>query len=251
MKTLKRYKYHLVAALILIALLLFGARTKMSQVTQSADELPRIEVAVQLSHALELFPNSPLTMTTVGSTDIRQFVLDLVKSSLSQEQKGKAFEIARSVIVEANHHKMDPLFLLAVIHTESKFNNNAVGTHGELGLMQILPRTAKWLAAQAGLPTDNLDLRVPAINIRLGATYIAFLRHSFKNQSVRYISAYNMGAANVRHLIATNVEPSVYATRILTSYKEIYLSLAVVPESSVVTAANRAPASNMFAKYIY
>lgn len=236
MNALKRYRYHLVGALILLGLLLVGARTKKSHVTQSADELPHVGARVQMSHALELFPveHVALTMAALGSLDERQFILDTVKNSLSDEQKGKAFEIARSVIMEANHHKMDPLFLLAVIHTESKFNINALGTHGEIGLMQLLPKTAKWLAPQAGLPSD-FDLHEPAVNIRLGATYLAFLRRSFKNRGPRYVSAYNMGSANVRRLIADHVEPRAYANRILSSYEQIYTSLIGTPESALVT----------------
>jgi soluble lytic murein transglycosylase len=247
MKALKRYRYHLVAILILIALLLAGARTKMSQgVTRSADELPHVGSHVQLSHALELFPEeqASLTIAAQGGLDMRQFILSIVKRSLNKEQRGKAWEIAHAVIAEANHHSMDPLFLLAVINTESKFNVKARGHHGEVGLMQLLPRTAKWLAPHAGLPS-NFDLSEPSVNIRIGATYLSFLRHKFKRNGVHYLAAYNMGTANVRRLIKSKVEPRLYATRVLNSYEQIYSALNTVEDNRIpsLAAATRVPAS--------
>jgi soluble lytic murein transglycosylase len=230
MNALKRYKYHLVAALILLGLLLAGATTRMSSVTKSADELPRVGAAFQMNHALELLPSSLSTyaLDVAGNgSDMRALILTLVKHSLPSKYESRAFEIAYAIISEANHHQMDPLFLLAVIATESKFNLNARGTHGEIGLMQVMPSTAKWLAPQAGLP-ENFDLREPSVNIRLGATYFAHLRTSFKHKRLRYISAYNMGGLNVRRLVSAHVEPQVYATRVLGNYTQLYNLVARV-----------------------
>jgi soluble lytic murein transglycosylase len=232
MRALKRYKYHLLAALILLTLLLVGAKTRMSPVTKSADELPRVGSAFQMNHALELFSSeqSGFALDVANDNDLRGLILSMVKRALPARFEGRAFEISRSVIVEANHLQMDPLFLLAVIMTESRFDLDAVGTHGEIGLMQVLPVTAKWLAPQAGLP-ENFDLHDPAMNIRLGATYFAKLRQTFKHKGNRYISAYNMGVVNVRRLLATNVEPMAYSNRVLSNYSRIYMAVgaAAVP----------------------
>jgi len=223
MKALKRYKYHVVAVLVLLALLFAGAKTKMSSITKSADELPRVGAAFQMNHALELFPRSrsAFVLDVASTVDMRATILNFVRQSLPPKYEDKAFEIAHAVIVEADHHQMDPLFLLAVIATESRFNLDAKGTHGEIGLMQVLPVTAKWLAPQAGLP-KKFDLRDPAVNIRLGATYFAKLRNKFHHRGNRYISAYNMGVLNVNRLLKVNVEPQVYSGRVLGNYTQIY-----------------------------
>ena len=234
METLKRYKYHILALVFLLSLLVVGTKTKQAHVSQSADELPTVG-HLQFNHALELFPSekSSLAMLAAGNTDMREFILNLVKKSLPQEQQAMAFAVAHAVISEANHNRLDPLFLLAVISTESHFNNNARGSHGELGLMQVLPSTANWLSAQAGIPA-NSDLHDPAINIRLGATYFAFLRHSFKHKSKHYLAAYNMGALNVRRLLAEDTEPAVYPARVMDNYEQIYLTLRDSGEAPVV-----------------
>jgi soluble lytic murein transglycosylase len=226
MNILNRYKYHILALVALIVILFMSSKTTHNPVTQNAEELPHVLVPLQLRHALELFPEqkASLAMLTGGESSTRQFILDLVKNSLPEEQKSKAFAIAHAVISEANHHHMDPLFLLAVIKTESQFNVAAHGSHGEIGLMQILPQTARQIAAQAGL-NKKLDLKDPAINIRIGATYFALLRHKFNHRSTRYLAAYNMGSRHVRRLLATNTEPQIYPTRVLNNYEQIYLAL--------------------------
>ncbi|MGZ3721933.1 MAG: lytic transglycosylase domain-containing protein [Bdellovibrionales bacterium] len=240
MRALKRYKYHLVAALILLALLFVGAKTKLGTVTKTADELPHVGSAFQMNHALELFPSaqSSFALNVAGGGDMRGLILALVKQSVPSKYEDKSFEIARAVIVEANHHRMDPLFLLAVIATESRFNLDARGTHGEIGLMQVLPVTAKWLAPQAGLRAD-FDLREPAVNIRLGATYLARLRATFKHRGNRYIAAYNMGVTNVYRLLKVKTEPNVYPARVLGNYSQIYFALG----SKVTQVASRDVAS--------
>lgn len=207
--------------------MLMGFKTKLSHVTRSADELPRVGSRQRLEHSLELLPGpkAPLAMSSVGRLDLRKFILATVQKALPENQQGKAFEIARAVIVEANHHKMDPLFLLAVIATESQFNINARGTHGEIGLMQVMPGTAKWLAPKVGLG-NKFDLEEPVVNIRIGASYLAKLRQTFHHRSKRYVAAYNMGSRNVRRLIATHVEPRIYPTLVLNNYEQIYLSLS-------------------------
>lgn len=225
MKALKRYKYHLVAALVLIGLLMMGVRTRTGAVTKSVEELPKVGSTFQMHHSLELLADEKQRYGMVAqgtSEDMRKFILRTVQKSLPKKYKHQAYTITRAVITEANHFQMDPLFLLAVISTESKFNVDARGRHGEIGLMQVLPKTALWLAARAGY-TEYFNLEDPATNIRIGATYLAQLRHKFNNNTRRYIGAYNMGVSNVNRLVAKKVEPAIYPGRVISNYTKIYL----------------------------
>lgn len=228
MNLLKRYKYHWLAAALLLALLLAGAKTtKVAKPAHGAETLPRIQTQGQLDHALELFPLGKQVdlLTLAKDEDQRPFILNLVTKSLPASQKEKAYEITRAVITEANHHQMDPMFLLAVIATESGFNNKARGRHGEIGLMQLMPKTAKWLAPVAGLKAELINLEDPAMNIRLGATYFAQLRKTFANKGGHYVSAYNMGSLNVRRLLKANKEPKIYSTKVLRNYASLYAKI--------------------------
>ena len=227
------------AVVVLAALLLAGVKTKIANVSDAPQELPPIQSNGQLEHALELLPRTEQAslLLSDSAVDQRPYILNIVKASLPKSSQDRAYEIARAVIVEANHHGMDPLFLLAVIKTESQFNLKARGRHGEIGLMQILPKTAAWIAPQAGVDSENIDLEDPAMNIRLGATYFAQLRKSFKNNGSRYVAAYNMGSTNVRRLVKNNIEPYIYSGKVLANYKVIYTKLEKAQTSREVASA--------------
>ena len=230
MGNLKRHTFQVLGLMILTPLMMAGARTTVSEMTLLAPELPNLNVQAQLVHSLELTPERELASETPipRTKDLRKEVLKAVKSTMPKKFQHRAYEIARAVIIEANHHQMDPFFLLAVIKTESHFNIKARGLHGEVGLMQILPVTAKWIAAQVGMNPESLNLEDPRTNIRIGATYFASLRKEFSGYSARYIGAYNMGSGNVRKLMNMNMDPSVYPTKVLKNYRAFYKAVAQV-----------------------
>jgi soluble lytic murein transglycosylase-like protein len=70
---------------------------------------------------------------------------------------------------EAAGTGLAPEIAEAVMAVESGYNPAAIGSVGEIGLMQILPSTARML----GFVGSNTDLAVPATNIRYGVTYLA------------------------------------------------------------------------------
>ncbi len=188
-----------------------------------AAKLPLVRTDLQVTHALELLPEllHGQAQGIQGHGDPRSLILNFVTRALSDKQRSFAFEIAHSVIVEGNHHGLDPFLLLAVMMHESRFNMKARGSAGEIGLMQIMPRTAQWLASQAGLP-EQFDLENPSINIRIGATYLASLRKKFKSHRSRYLAAYNMGSRNVRRLLASEIEPTRYSDKVMNIYQKYY-----------------------------
>jgi soluble lytic murein transglycosylase-like protein len=70
---------------------------------------------------------------------------------------------------EARREGLAPEIAEAVMAVESGYNPAAIGGVGEIGLMQILPSTARML----GFAGSNADLAVPATNIRYGVRYLA------------------------------------------------------------------------------
>ncbi len=244
MNLLLRYKYHLLAITILLAAMLAGAKTKVTFVTEEATDLPRIETKGQLGQALELLtPQQAAELHTMEiKGDVREFILNTVRASLPEEYRRRAFEVARSLIIEANHHEMDPLFLMAVAAHESKFKPKARGLHGEIGLLQILPSTAAEIAPHAGVSKELLNLEDPCVNIRIGATYFAQLRKRFNSHGTRYVSAYNMGTGNVRKLLAQKIEPKIYSNKVMSHYTSYYTSIEVAAHTSLV-ATSRSIAS--------
>ena len=70
---------------------------------------------------------------------------------------------------EAGRHGLAPAIAEAVMAVESGYNPGAIGGVGEIGLMQILPSTARML----GFTGSNAELAMPENNIRYGVTYLA------------------------------------------------------------------------------
>ena len=107
----------------------------------------------------------------------------------------------------AEEFDLEPELVFAVIHAESRFNENAVSRVGASGLMQIMEETAYWLAPQAGIDDFKYSqILDPEINIRLGTFYLSMLYRRYGDMDVA-LSAYNAGSGNVGRWL-TNPEYS-------------------------------------------
>jgi soluble lytic murein transglycosylase-like protein len=90
----------------------------------------------------------------------------------------------------ARRHRIDPYLLLAVMREESRFDPQAVSVARAVGVMQILPATAE---AVRGRRVDMQQLMDPAVNIDLGAGYLAAMMRRFGGDLVLALAAYNAG----------------------------------------------------------
>ena len=97
----------------------------------------------------------------------------------------------------ARNYRLDPALLAAVIDQESKFNAHARSKSGAIGLMQLLPATAKGIAVHTGGTRFRVaDLDNPEINVRYGAWYLRHLIDKYGNERMA-LAAYNAGQDNV------------------------------------------------------
>jgi soluble lytic murein transglycosylase len=97
----------------------------------------------------------------------------------------------------ARNYHLDPALLAAVIYQESKFKSNARSDRGAVGLMQLLPETAKGIAMRTGGSKFRVsDLYNPEINVRYGAWYLRHLIDKYGSERTA-LAAYNAGQANV------------------------------------------------------
>jgi soluble lytic murein transglycosylase len=102
----------------------------------------------------------------------------------------------------AQNYDLDPALLAAVIYRESKFDPNARSSSGAIGLMQLLPDTAKGIALHTGGGKFVVsDLNDPEINIRYGSFYLRRLMRKYGDTRLA-LAAYNAGQANVDEWIA-------------------------------------------------
>jgi soluble lytic murein transglycosylase-like protein len=91
---------------------------------------------------------------------------------------------------EAKKNDLRPELVAAVVQAESRFKPNARSGVGAVGLMQLMPRTGKWMGAR--------NLTNPTQNIQAGTKYLKYLNDRFDGNETKVIAAYNAGEGNVR-----------------------------------------------------
>ncbi len=97
---------------------------------------------------------------------------------------------------------IDAALIAAVIDAETKFDPST-SSAGALGLMQILPQTAEYLAHKSGgYAFTTTDLATPAVNIAYGSYYLRELLDHYGGNEMPAIAAYNGGETNVDRWLA-------------------------------------------------
>src|SRR3954449_13406732 len=95
------------------------------------------------------------------------------------------------------NYRLDPALLAGVIYQESKFRVHARSSSGAIGLMQLLPATAKGIAVHTGGSRFRVaDLDDPEINVRYGSWYLRHLLDKYRDERTA-LAAYNAGQDNV------------------------------------------------------
>ena len=98
---------------------------------------------------------------------------------------------------QASEKHLDPALIAAVIFAETKFDARTSPT-GALGLMQIEPTTAEFLARRSGATSFVLaDLAHPTTNIAYGSYYLRYLLDRYGGSETLALAAYNGGETNV------------------------------------------------------
>lgn len=104
---------------------------------------------------------------------------------------------------QAAEKHLDPALIAAVIYAETKFEPRT-SSAGALGLMQILPETAHFIARKSGgVSFTTADLSKPAVNLAYGSWYLRYLLERYEGNETDAIAAYNGGLGNVDRWVAT------------------------------------------------
>lgn len=100
------------------------------------------------------------------------------------------------VVQYSDEFGLDKALVYSIIKVESDFKKNAVSKSGALGLMQILPSTAKWIAKKLGEEYLKEKMFEPETNILYGCFYLDYLFDRFGDTET-VICAYNAGEGKV------------------------------------------------------
>ena len=116
--------------------------------------------------------------------------LAVVSDSVREDFFKKEVPFGSIIYQEAKKNNIRPELVAAVVQAESKFKPTARSGAGAIGLMQLVPKTGRWMGAR--------DLTNPAQNISAGAKYLKYLHERFDGNETKVIAAYNAGEGNVK-----------------------------------------------------
>jgi soluble lytic murein transglycosylase-like protein len=133
---------------------------------------------------------------------------------------GARWRLARIISTESAEHGYDPLFITALMQVESGCLATARG-NGALGLVQLLPSTARAVARRLGLPWQGeRTLTDPSSNIQIGLHYLRELEDML-GDPYRAVAAYNLGPARVLRMSSGRAKQTQYVRKILSLYERL------------------------------
>ena len=200
------------------------APTKLSVEEKGILSLPsgkRIQALIQIGLLNEL-EDEIIKINSVMNKDIAMWSLDIAQHfDLAYTQLKIAGKLLRyNVILPTKYYyptpiwqpmngfTLNPSLLYAFMHQESMFNTSAKSHKGAIGLMQIMPATAKFISSNERVKKNNSNiLKIPEINLDVGQEYIEYLLDLklINNNLIYLAAAYNGGPGNLgRWLEKTN-----------------------------------------------
>ena len=101
------------------------------------------------------------------------------------------FPYEDTILKWSKQRQLNPLLVTALIRQESRFEPEIKSSAGALGLMQVMPPTAKTAANNIGLA--NYSLTKPEDNVNIGTYYLDFTHKKYGNNSMLAVASYNAG----------------------------------------------------------
>lgn len=167
------------------------ARREWHHTLASLDER-RLQLAARLAHDWGWHDRVIFTLAQAEYWDDLELRFPLVHHDL--------------VVGNAEQTQINPAWAFAMIRQESAFTVDARSFAGAVGLMQLMPSTARHMARTLRVASSALDLTDAPTNIRLGVAYLNHVRERFEGHPVLSTAAYNAGPFRVEQWIPTERE---------------------------------------------
>lgn len=187
----------------------FG-QNELARAVVLLDALGRDKLVRRFIHRLARQSNEAVHKLLVGRLALAIGRKDLgVRVARHAYRKGIQLPSLAYPMVQMPSGKPERGLLLAVARQESNMDPSAKSSAGALGLMQLMPRTAREVSRSLRIRYSRARLtQDPAYNIRLGRAYLGRLLNRFDNSYILSIAAYNAGPNAVRRWVRKNGNPS-------------------------------------------
>jgi hypothetical protein len=126
--------------------------------------------------------------------------------------------LIKSVAIE---NKVDPALLAAMVEVESKFNPTAVSKTGAMGLMQLMPPTARELGVKNPFSPEE--------SLKGGARYIKQLLDDYNGDVNKALAAYNYGPGNLKRSNILPLETRAYVNNVLKARTKYLAQASTTP----------------------
>jgi peptidoglycan lytic transglycosylase len=207
-----RYVTHTLT-LVLMLILGFMVGSRYQKVADNSQGLNNL-VTVQKNKIAELRDANNHLATVVRLREVLEDNRVRLPRASVEEMATRVDQVSRRYGVSSD-------MIFAIIQTESSFDPLAVSNKGAVGLMQLLPSTAREVAQELNIQwTDDRILWDPLTNIEMGTYYLRTLISRFNNVEVA-LAAYNQGPNRIAALQATNASlPMGYSGRVFSALPE-------------------------------
>jgi soluble lytic murein transglycosylase-like protein len=149
-------------------------------------------IAKQVAGGVEAAVEGVAAATSAPLTSVAEAPkkLTIVTEKVREDFFKKEVPFGSIIYAEAKKNNVRPELVAAVVQAESRFKPTARSGAGAIGLMQLVPRTGRWMGAR--------DLTNPSQNIAAGTKYLKYLNERFDGNETKVIAAYNAGEGNVK-----------------------------------------------------
>lgn len=176
-----------------------GSKCTKKEIQDTAGKVPNLwgELGVVRGTLYERMQDGKLVFGTrklPGATPMLKFTVETPKGSpahtgLGTVGKPQLKPYDREFRAAAKTYKVDDAFVRAIAHAESGFDAKVTSPKGAMGVMQLMPATARELGVADGYAHDQ--------SIRGGAKHLAALLRRYKGDFTRAAAAYNAGIGAV------------------------------------------------------
>ncbi|MDR1486905.1 MAG: lytic transglycosylase domain-containing protein [Deltaproteobacteria bacterium] len=211
-------KISLAIASVGLKVCLAGVAVGMAYVAAFFEHQARVD-SIQ-PPAGEIVSEKPPAQTVVAFADSLKPDLSLLAKIKEQSSAKPVFDkklnnYENMIHEAAKAHQVSPALIKAVIQAESRFNAQAVSSQGAVGLMQILPSTARSMGVSS--PLEPYD------NITAGVRYLKTLLKEFNDDEYLALAAYNCGPDAIRRY-GNNMPPFRETKTFVAKVMEYYTS---------------------------